>query len=75
MKAIILMQKQDINIHKSIQYVEISNNILYATKKPYIIKIGKEISKIVQQIDQTRPTCGTQDHTCLSVKADQVLQV
>ena len=40
--------------------------MLYVTKKPHIINtvcctlIGKEISKIVQHIDQTRPTCGTQ---------------
>ena len=59
MKALILMQKQGFSVRKSIRYARISNNMLYAPKKPRIIQIDKEISKMVQQVAQSRPTYGT----------------
>ncbi len=59
MKALTLMQKQGFNVRKSIRYTRISNNMLYAPKKSRIIQINKEISKMVQQVGQSRPTYGT----------------
>ncbi len=59
MNAVTLMRKQDPSTHKSIRYVRISNNMLYAPKKPRIIQIDKEISKMVQQVGPSRLTYGT----------------
>ncbi len=59
MKALTLMQKQGLSTRKSIRYTGISNNMLYAPKKPRIIQIDKEISKMVHQVAQSRPTYGT----------------
>ena len=59
MKALILMQKQGSNTRKSIRYAQISHNMLYALKKPRIIQIDKEISKMMQQVAQGRPAYGT----------------
>ena len=50
MKITTLMQKQGIGIHKSIQYVGVSNNMPYVTKKPRAIKIDKKSQKSYSEL-------------------------
>ncbi len=45
MKALTLMQKQDFSVRKSIRYVGVSNNMLYASKKPRTSKSTKKSQK------------------------------
>ena len=59
MKAVTLMQEQGLSLCKSARYTGASNKRLYAIKKPRVIGIDKEISKLVQQVASSRPTYGT----------------
>ncbi len=47
MKAVVLMQEQGLSLRKSVCYAGASNKRLYAVKKPRVIGIDKEISKMV----------------------------
>ena len=55
MNTVTLMRKQGLSTHKSIRYAGISNNMPYAPKKPRIIQIDREISKMVQQVVRADP--------------------
>ena len=56
MKAVTLIQEQGLSLRKSLRYSGASIKRLYAIKKPRFIRIGKEISKLVQQVTPSRPT-------------------
>ena len=63
MKAVTLMQKQGLSLRKSARYTGASNKRLHAVKKPRVIGIDKEISKLVQQVASSRSTHGTRRMT------------